>query len=139
MDLIAALHARLAGDAPLAALLAVYRGQPAVFAEAVAPADARPPWLLLPGAVADEPEATQGLRLRRLRLQIRCLGSAAAGSLALDAVAMRVRSLLQAELEPAGARVLAQSCAGPVAVEGDRHSLERRLELRLLLDPTEEE
>lgn len=140
MDPIAALHARLSADLPLAALLTVHRGQPAVFVEGPVPAEAQTPWVQLVGITADAPEDARDLRLRRLRLELRCVDAAAAGSGRLQAVAARVRALLQApELELPGARVLAQDCAGPTLLEGDRHFLQRRLELRLLIETTAEE
>lgn len=140
MDPIAVLHARLSADLPLAALLAVYRGQPAVFVEGPVPAAARPPWVQLVGVVADAPEDSRGLHLRRLRLELRCVEAAEAGTGRLQAVAARLRALLQApDLELPGARVLAQDCAGPALLEGERHLLQRRLELRLLIETTAEE
>lgn len=139
MDLIGLVHARLSDDLALAALLADYRGQPAVFSDRVPP-DARPPWILIEGSVADAPADTRGLRLRALELSLRCLDKAEAGGGSLDAVAARARALLHGEeLAAAGGAVLAQSCAGPLAQAPAAGFLQRRLTLRLLLNEVEED
>lgn len=138
MDVTALIHARLSTDLPLAALLSDYRGQPAVFADSV-PADAEPPWILIEGVASDVPQDARGLRLRELRLALRCLDATGAGSGRLEAVAARARALLhEDDLEAAGAALLAQSCHGPIRAPSERGFLERRLELRLLLNETEE-
>lgn len=138
MDLAALIYQRLANDLPLAALLADYRDHPAIFHERV-PLDAQPPWIVLDGVTADEPADARGLRLRSLRFALRCLAAAGEGGAALDAVAARARALLHGEeLAATTGAVLAQSCAGPVAAATERGFLQRRLELRLLLNDSDE-
>lgn len=138
MDVVALLYDRLSADLPLAALLSNYRGHPAVFCDSVPP-DAEPPWILIEGVTADAPQDARGLRVRELRLALRCLDATGAGSGRLAAVAARARALLhEGELVPAGAALLAQSCHGPIRAPAERGFLERRLELRLLLNETEE-
>lgn|SRR5690554_6068461 len=138
MDVVALLYDRLSADLPLAALLSDYRGQPAVFSEAVPP-DAEPPWILIEGVAADVPQDARGLRLRELRLALRCFDATGAGSGRLEAVAARARTLLHdGELMAPAAALLAQTCHGPTRVRSERGFLERRLELRLLLNETEE-
>ena len=138
MDVIALLHRHLAADLPLAALLASYRGRPAVFTERVPP-DAEPPWILIEGILRDVAEDGRGVRLRRVEVGLRCLDRAAAGGGRLWAVAARARVLLHGEaLAAASGAFLAPACSGPVAEAAEPGFLQRRLDLSLLLNDVEE-
>ena len=138
MDVIAFLHGRLAEDLPLAALLASYRGGPAVFSEKVPP-DASPPWVLIEGVVRDSSEDCRGLRLRRQEVRLRCLDRGSEGGGRLQAIAARVRALLHGEgMAAASGALLAQSCSGPLLDPGEAGFQQRRLELSLLFNDLEE-
>ena len=138
MDVIGFIHGHLAEDLPLAALLASYRGGPAVFSEKVPP-DASPPWVLIEGVVRDSSEDCRGLRLRRQEVRLRCLDRGSEGGGRLQAIAARVRAAARRRHGRGQRRaLLAQSRSGPLLDPGEAGFQQRRLELSLLFNDLEE-
>lgn len=121
--LTAALHARLAGDATLTALLASYQGEPAIFTADPAPGDAVLPYIVSAGQVADAPFDTKNSRGRQLWRDVRCYAAADGDSSTVESIAERVRALLHREpLDVEGFGVFLAECSGPiVANESDAY------------------
>lgn len=94
MNVTAAIHARLAGDATLIGLLATYEGEPAIFTDDPAPADATLPYLVTAGAVVTVPFDTKTSRGRVVTRDVRGYTAASAASSDVEEIAERVYELL---------------------------------------------
>jgi len=92
--LTAAIHDRLAGDATLAALLAEYKGEPAIFTSDPAPGDSGLPYIVTAGEVVQAPFDTKNSRGRSLIRDVRCYAAASGSAAEIEAIAERVRALL---------------------------------------------
>lgn len=118
MNLTAPLHARLAGDATLAGLLAEYRGEPAVFTTDPAPGDAALPYIVTAGAIAGSPWDTKTTRGRQVSRDVRCYAPALGSAAVVEQIAERVRALLHRHaLEVENHVVYIADVSGPIAAD----------------------
>lgn len=135
MSLSASLHARMAGDAPLTGMLAVYDGQPAVFTTDPPPDDAVLPYVVTPGELATNPFDTKLLRGLELFQDIRCYTARTGSTIAVDNMAARVRALFHRQpLTVDGQPALLTSVTGPRA-DTDDDAYGRLLTVRVVLHP----
>ena len=137
--LTAALYDRLAGDAELAGMLSTYRAtpqgasRPAVFTVDPAPGNARLPFVVLPGPVADTAYDTKTRRGRQIWRDARCYAAADGGSELIERIAERVRALLHRQpLEIDGYGVGGSECSGPVGAD-DADAYGRIVTVRLIV------
>lgn len=111
------LVASLKADATFAALVSSYLGQPAIFADDLAPPDAFMPYVVV-NAVSTVPNHTLRTKGRADQLDVRAYIRAGQGDTVLDAIEERLRDLFD---EPAslptvpGYRVISISVAGVLA------------------------
>ena len=136
MNLTEAIHARLTGDVTLTALLATYKGVPAVFTTDPAPEDASLPFLVSAGQVSDVAFDTKTTRGRDVRRDVRCYAAASGSAVTIEAIAERVRTLLHRhQLAVSGMVTWIAEVSGPiVADEPDVYG--RILTARVLLVET---
>ena len=132
MELTAAVYARLAGDATLVALLASYRGAPAIFTTDPAPGDAALPYIVSGGEFAQRPYEAKNLRGREVFRNLRCYSAAGGSATTVEAIAERVRALLHRhKLAIDGFETWVADVTGPVtADEADAYG--RIVSLRLI-------
>lgn len=133
MNLTAALHARLTGDADLVALLNTFEGEPAVFTADPAPGKAELPYIVTAGEVAQTPFDTKTTRGRQVWRDVRCYAPASGSAALVEQIAERVRALLHRHwLEVEGHETYVAEVAGPVAAD-EEDAYGRVLTLRLIL------
>lgn len=133
MNLTAALYDRLAGDATLTALLATYRGEPAIFTVDPAPPDAALPYIVTAGSVVDNAWDTKTTRGRQVWRDVRCYAPATGSSVTVEAIAERVRALLHRHyLEVDDHVTYLAETAGPIA-SGDTEAYGRIVTVRLTI------
>lgn len=138
MDLTEAIHDRLTGDATLAALLATYQGEVAVFTTDPAPEDAPLPFIVSAGQVADSPFDTKTTRGRDIRRDVRCYAAASGSAVTIEMIAERVRTLLHRhQLSVSGMETWIAEVSGPIAAD-EPDAYGRILTVRLLLVETSE-
>lgn len=114
-----AIYDRLASDSVLTAMLAVYRGRPAIFT-APPPGDAKFPMIVTVGNVTDTPDDTKTTRGREVRRDIACYTRATGSMAEVEAIAERVRQLFHRVTLPVdGHRVWLCEASGPVLGETD--------------------
>ena len=113
-----AIYDKLAGDAPLAALLATYGALPAIFTTDPAPGDATLPYLVTAGSVAVTAFDTKTTLGRVVARDVRCYAAASGSAETVEEIAARVRTLLhrQALVIPGFVWILSE-CAGPIAAD----------------------
>lgn len=141
MDTFALIHARLSGDAALAADLSFYDAAPAIFSER------GPDGFMFEGPTAaviiaaptgNEPDDTLTEFGREVRQDVRLYANDTGSSALLDRAAERVRSLFHArhaDLSITGGKVVGSRVTGPVAAPTTDPSLiGRRLTLQLTLE-----
>ena len=118
MNLTEAMHARMVGDPTLVTMLALYKGEPAVFTTDPAPGDALLPYIVSAGEVVDTPFDTKTTRGRTVWRDVRCYDNAGGSAVAVELMAERVRALFhrQAVLITDFAWVWGE-CSGPVAAD----------------------
>ena len=120
MDLTPAVYSRLAGDAELAALLATYKGAPAVFTSDPAPEDAALPYIVTAGQVGDTAFDTKTTRGRDVRRDVRCYAAATGSAVTVEAIAERVRVLFHRhKLAVSGMETWIAEASGPIEADGD--------------------
>jgi hypothetical protein len=108
----------LSGDATLSAMLATYRGNPAVFTTSVAPGDAVLPYIVTAGSVADVPFDTKTTLGRTITRDVRCYAASSGSVVNVEAIAERVRALLHRQaLVISGFAWLWSLCSGPMAMD----------------------
>lgn len=118
MNLTTAVYERLAGDPTLAALLATYEGEPAIFTTDPAPGDASLPYIVTAGEVAQAPFDAKNARGREVYRDVRCYASASGSTVTVEAIAERVRTLLHRHrLEVAGFETWVAAASGPIAAD----------------------
>lgn len=133
MNLTAALYDRLAGDGTLVALLATYRGEPAIFTVDPAPPDAALPYIVTAGSVVDNAWDTKTTRGRQVWRDVRCYAPATGSSVTVEAIAERVRALLHRHyLEVDDHVTYLAETAGPIAL-GDNEAYGRIVTVRLTI------
>lgn len=118
MPITEEIHARLTGDATLAALLSTYHDEPAVFTVEPAPGAADLPYIVTAGEVAQTPWDTKNSRGRELWRDVRCYAARNGSAVTVEAMAERVRALLHRNpLTVVGFGVLLADCTGPIAAD----------------------
>ena len=133
MNLTAAIHARLAGDATLAVFLAEYAGAPAVFTTDPAPGDAELPYIVSAGEVAQRPYDTKTTRGRQVYRDVRCYAPASGSAVVVEEIAERVRALLHRHaLAVDGHATWVAEASGPVAAD-EEDAYGRIVSLRLIV------
>lgn len=116
-----AVYDCLVGDATLVSMLATYRGAPAVFTIDPVPGDAKLPYIVTAGEVAQSPWDTKTSRGRRAFRDIRCYAEASGTTVQVEAIAERVRELFHRfQLPVSGFGVLVASAAGPVVADEEK-------------------
>jgi len=115
----AAIHDVLADDATLAAMLATYGGEPAVFTTDPAPGDATLPYIVSAGDVAQVPADTKTTRGRTVTRDVRCYTEATGSAAAVETIAERVRALLHRQtIAISDFECVVADCSGPMAADG---------------------
>jgi hypothetical protein len=134
MAITAAFHSRMANDATLAALLALYDGAPAVFTTDPVPGDAVLPYIVSAGEAVNTPFDTKTTRGNRLWRDVRCYDNADGSAVQVEAMADRVRALFhrQSFLIPGFAWILAE-CSGPI-VSDEQDAYGRIVTVKLTLE-----
>jgi hypothetical protein len=118
MNLTAALYDHLSGDATLVALLAAYKGSPAIFTTDPAPGDAAKPYVVSAGEITHLPFDTKTGQGREVMRDVRCYAEADGSAVVVEAIAERVRALLHRQaLSVSGFRWLLSSVTGPVVAD----------------------
>ncbi len=113
-----AIHDVLADDETLAAMLATYEGDPAVFTTDPAPGDAVLPYIVTAGEVIANPADTKTTRGRELWRDVRCYAEASGSAVTVEAMAERVRALLHRQtLEIDGFVWIWALCTGPIVAD----------------------
>lgn len=130
-----ALYDRLSGDSALAALVSSYGGAPAIFTTDPAPPDAAFPFVVSAGAFAQIPFDTKTGEGRQLWRDVRCYDEERGSTLAIDAIAERIRALLHRYALPViGWGTLLADVTGPVmAADDDERVVGRIVTVRLVL------
>jgi hypothetical protein len=93
MNLSDAFYERMAGDPTLAAMLAIYKGAPAIFTTDPVPGDALLPYVVTAGEVVNTPFDTKTTRGRTAWRDVRCYDNANGSSAQVELIAERVRTL----------------------------------------------
>ncbi len=113
-----AIHDVLADDETLAAMLATYEGDPAVFTTDPAPGDAVLPYIVTAGEVVANPADTKTTLGRELWRDVRCYAEASGSAVTVEAIAERVRALLHRQtLEIDGFVWIWALCTGPIVAD----------------------
>lgn len=137
MNLTEALYDRLTGDATLTALLATYRGDPAVFTTDPAPGDAEMPYIVSAGEITDTAWDTKTTRGREVFRDVRCYAPADGSAATVEAMAERVRALLHRhELAVTGFTTVVAECSGPITAD-EQDAYGRVVTIRLLMEESE--
>lgn len=120
LNLTAAVEARLKADIPLAALLAQYQGDPAIFTSWPVPADAERPYVVTAGHVADVDNDADGISLRTIVRDVACYGDNRGSAKEIEEIAEAVRSALHGQIFTIdGGHLLVCRCAGPIVAPTD--------------------
>lgn len=134
VDIGKAIHALVAADATVAAYLATYKGQPAVFTRRPVPPDAELPYLVVETAAAVERTNTLDgkLPVMDVERQLSLFGPATGDPDAIDAAAERLAWLLHQRLlaVPGWTRARCTVVAGPGDLSADDESYGRVLTVR---------
>ena len=131
----AAVYGRLAGDAQLIALLATYRGGPAIFTTDPAPGDAALPYIVTAGDVSNEPDDTKDSRGRFVRRDVRCYTAATGSAVLVERIAERVRGLLHRQnLTVDGHTVVISQASGPFTGPDEDDAYGRIVTLTLTME-----
>lgn len=139
MTLSAAIHARLAGDVAMAAMLSTYQGEPAVIVgdEGTIPEGVVAPFVVVHGSDQDLPNDTKDRDGREILRPVRCYDDATGSTLLVEAIAERVRELLHRQPEGLLPGAYIAECEGPTVAPTDTSFYGRQVLLRLTnLAPT---
>lgn len=130
-----AFYDRLVGDSALTALLAEYRGAPAIFTNDPAPPDALPPYIVTAGEFAVAPFDTKTLYGRTVYRDIRCYAAERGSAEQIEDIAERVRALFHRyELPVSGFTTMLCDVSGPTpAPDDDEQVTGRIVSVRLVL------
>ncbi len=116
--LTSAIYDRLAGDATLTALLAIYKGLPAIFTTDPAPGDTGLPYVVTAGEVTQAPFDTKTTRGRSLMRDVRCYAKADGSAVVIETIAERVHELLHRQSLPIdGYQWVISNCGGPIVAD----------------------
>lgn len=130
-----AFYDRLVNDGQLAAMLATYNGEPAVFTIDPAPPDADLPQIVTAGEFAQAPFDTKTRNGRTVFRDIRCYAKEDGSAVAIEDIAERVRALFHRyQLPVAGFGTVLCDVSGPtVAPDDDETVTGRIVSVRLVL------
>jgi hypothetical protein len=118
MNLTEAFHERMANDARLAAMLAVYEGAPAVFTTDPAPGDALLNYIVSAGEVVDTPFDTKTTRGRTVWRDVRCYANASGSAAEVELMAERVRALFHRQaISITDFEWIWGECSGPIVAD----------------------
>lgn len=118
MNLTAAIYDRLVTDATLAAMLATYGEDVAIFTTDPTPGDAELPYIVSAGEVAARSFDTKTTRGREVWRDIRCYAPATGSAVLVEQIAERVRALLHRHaLVVAGHETWVAEVSGPIAAD----------------------
>lgn len=118
MNLTAAVFERLAEDAELTAMLATYRGEPAIFTIDPAPGDATLPYVVSAGETAQRDGGAKNRRGREVFRDIRCYAPASGSAVDVEALAERVRALFDRyALAVEGFETWVAAASGPIVAD----------------------
>lgn len=132
--LTVAVWQRLTFDPQIAEWISTYHGAPAVFTDDRVPQDARRPYIVSAGAVAEEPWDTKTATGRRATRDVAVYVDHRHTAI-VEAVAWRCRELLHRHrLDIAGWRTVIARASGPVRLSSDDYDA-RVLTLRWTLAP----
>lgn len=133
LDLAAALHHRLVGDAVLTSLLSTYNGEPSVFT-ALPREDAALPYVVCSGTIADVPADSKTRFGRDVLRQVVVWAERTGSTLEVDTIAERIRRLLHhGQVSVSGFDVVAMRVAGgPLSLDED-DAYGRVLQVQFLL------
>ena len=113
-----AFYALLSADANLVAMLATYRGAPAIFTVDPPPADAVLPYVVTAGEAVHRPFDTKTTRGREIWRDVRCYAAVGDSAVVVEAIADRVRTLLhRAPLSITGYDAVIAECIGPIVAD----------------------
>jgi len=113
-----AIYDKLAGDATLTAMLATYKGLPAIFTTDPAPGDTGLPYIVTAGEVTQVPSDTKTTRGRDLIRDVRCYAKADGSAVVIETIAERVYALLHRQKLPInGYQWVISNCAGPIVAD----------------------
>ena len=113
-----AFHSRMATDAALAALLASYDGEPAVFTTDPAPGDATLPYIVSAGEAVNAPFDTKTTLGNTIWRDVRCYDNAGGSAVTVEAIADRVRELFHRQSFPIpGFAWIWAECSGPIVAD----------------------
>lgn len=116
-----AINARLASDGTLTALLATFKGTPAIFLSTPLPQGVVPPYVAVPPIVTQSPNDTKTSEGRSLIRDIGCYTLATGSTVTVDAIAERVRSLFHRHpLAITGFATMIAMAAGPSLAPTDK-------------------
>jgi hypothetical protein len=116
--LTAAIYDQLAGDAILTALLATYKGLPAIFTTDPAPGDTGLPFIVTAGEVTQAPSDTKTTRGRDLIRDVRCYAKSDGSAVVIETIAERVYALLHRQNLPInGYQWVLSNCTGPIVAD----------------------
>jgi hypothetical protein len=118
MNLTETFHERMANDATLAAMLAIYDGAPAIFTTEPAPGDALLPYIVTAGEVVDAPFDTKTTRGRTVWRDVRCYASASGSATGVELMAERVRALFHRQaISITDFEWIWGECSGPIVAD----------------------
>lgn len=113
-----AVYDRLAGDSALVAMLATYKGAPAIFTMHPVPGDARLPYVVSVGEISQVPFDTKTCRGRELIRDVRVYADADGNPILVEAIAERVRALLhRGALTITGFQWVLSNVVGPIVAD----------------------
>ncbi len=116
--LTAAIYDKLAGDATLTAMLAIYKGLPAIFTTDPAPGDTGLPYIVSAGEVTQAPADTKTTQGRSLIRDVRCYAKADGSAVVIESIAERVYELLHRKSLPInGYQWVISNCGGPIVAD----------------------
>lgn len=119
METTAAVHARLSGDGTLTGMLSAHLGAPAVFSGELAPPAATLPYVLIQPPFAGVEVGSKNSRLWEEIRDVQCWAPEAGSLVQIEAIALRVRTLLHEYNFPGvGSGTLLAEASGPVSAPG---------------------
>lgn len=137
MNIAAALHAVLVGDATLVGLLSTYQGAPAVFTHDPVPRNAKWPFVVISGSETDDDFGAKNEEGRAFVRRIRIYDDAADGSVVTaDAIGERIRTLLHRQpFALAGGTPYMVDVQGPLDAPSGPDTIGRAVIARVLVGP----
>ena len=118
MNLTESFHDLMAGDPTLVAMLATYKGAPAVFTTDPVPGDALLPYIVTAGEVVDTPFDTKTSRGRTAWRDVRCYDNANGSAAQVELMAERVRALFHRQaISITDFEWIWGECSGPIVAD----------------------